>query len=80
MGKGDKKSAKGKRFMGSYGKTRLKKFSPKYVASAEVPKEKEKLKETKEEKVAEKASVAKKAPAAKKKSPVKKAPAKKKAE
>lgn len=34
MGKGDRKTAKGKRFMGSYGKTRTKNSSSGYKATA----------------------------------------------
>lgn len=40
MGKGDKKTTKGKRFMKSYGKTRLKKFSTPFKADENTKKEK----------------------------------------
>lgn len=72
MGKGDKKTAKGKRAMGSYGNTRQRKSSVTTV-SAEKPAKVKKEKVTKApaaKKVAaapaEKKVVAKKAPAAKK--------------
>jgi ribosomal small subunit protein bTHX len=69
MGKGDKKTKKGKTFAGSYGKTRKRKAATTFVA----PKAK-KAAPAKEVKEVEK-PVAKKAPA--KKPAAKKAPAKK---
>lgn len=68
MGKGDKKTAKGKRVMGSYGVTRKRKES--------LPNKPAEPKPAKAEAVKEKKTVAKK-PAAKK--PVAKKPATKKA-
>ncbi|MEM9053405.1 MAG: 30S ribosomal protein THX [Bacteroidota bacterium] len=76
MGKGDRKSKKGKRFMGSYGKKR-----PKSNGTAFQPSEIKPKKETKEaaekptKKAAPKKTAAKKAPA--KKAPAKKAATKK---
>ena len=58
MGKGDKKTAKGKRVMGSYGNARKRKSS----ASVATPV----VKATKEKTVAEKPAAAKKASTAKK--------------
>ena len=67
MGKGDKKTAKGKRTMGSYGNTRKRKVE-KIVVSASKPK-KEKVTETKEatKKPAAKKPIAKKSEGSKKK-------------
>lgn len=66
MGKGDKKTAKGKRVMGSYGVTRKRKtdsvVTP--VAKAEKPAKEKKEAAPKKETVAKKPA-AKKAPAAK---------------
>lgn len=59
MGKGDKKTAKGKRIMGSYGKVRKRKSSTGYTAT---PKSAEK-EETVEKKAPAKKAPAKKAPA-----------------
>ncbi len=72
MGKGDKKTKKGKISSGSYGKTRKRKSATTFVAPAK-PKKAVPTKETTEEKVEK--PVAKKAPA--KKPAAKKAPAKK---
>jgi len=77
MGKGDKKTAKGKRTMGSYGNTRKRKTTSPIVV-AEKPKKEVKVAAPKEEKP--KKVVAKKETAEKaevKKAPAKKAPAKK---
>ncbi len=73
MGRGDKKTAKGKRAMGSYGNSRKKNVSKPSVAPV--------AKKEKSEAAAEKKPAAKKAaakPAAEKKPAVKKAPAAKK--
>ena len=65
MGKGDKKSKRGKVFSGSFGKHRLKKKHKAFVA---VPNEKEKVKkeETTEEVIAKTKKVEKKKPGRKK--------------
>ncbi len=47
MGKGDKKTGKGKRFMGSFGNTRKKKKSVSLLSSLPVKKSAEKKTETK---------------------------------
>jgi ribosomal small subunit protein bTHX len=73
MGRGDKKTAKGKRALGSYGNSRKKKVSKPSVAPV--------AKKEKTEKAAEKKPAVKKAaakPAAEKKPAAKKAPAAKK--
>lgn len=61
MGRGDKKTAKGKRFKGSYGVTRKKKTS----TSAYVAKPKKAKAETAEKKVAPKKTTKKATPAKK---------------
>ena len=71
MGKGDKKTAKGKRFKGSAGKSRLKPTTPAFVA-AEKPKEEAKPKASAKKTTAKKTTA--------KKTTAKKAPAKKEAE
>lgn len=69
MGKGDIRSGKGKRFAGSYGKTRKRKSSPVAEVAAAKPATKAEAKTPKAEKPAKAAS-----PAAKeKKAPAKKA-------
>ena len=80
MGKGDKKSRRGKIFMGSYGvrRPRNKKGVVKYVAK--VVKTKVEVPIAVEEKIAAKKVVAKKAPAPKKAPAAKKVSAKKIAE
>ena len=72
MGKGDKKSKKGKITLGSYGVRRKKKKTKAYVAPVEKPAKKEAA----EKKPAAKKKAAAKKPAAKK-ATAKKAPAKK---
>ncbi|MCE2713580.1 MAG: 30S ribosomal protein THX [Cryomorphaceae bacterium] len=72
MGRGDKKTAKGKRALGSYGNSRKKKTTKPSVAPVAKA---EKKKETAEKKPATKKAAAK--PAAEKKPAAKKAPAKK---
>jgi 30S ribosomal protein S31 len=64
MGKGDKKTAKGKIFMGSYGNTRPKKKSTGFDASKTVEK-KEEVKAKPVKKAAPKAETAKKTTAKK---------------
>jgi 30S ribosomal protein S31 len=64
MGRGDKRTAKGKRFKGSYGISRPHRIKTEVPAPKAVPEKKEKVKkdkETKAEKPAKKAA-AKKAP------------------
>jgi ribosomal small subunit protein bTHX len=68
MGRGDKKTAKGKRSMGSYGNTRPKKKSTPVVASA--PKAKAAKAEATEKKTTKKAAAPK--AASEKKAPAKK--------
>ena len=76
MGKGDRKTAKGKRTIGTYGNSRRKKRNVKPVVK---PKKKAAAKKTSSaEKESAKKSVAKKTPA--KKAAAKKAPTKKVAE
>ncbi|MBU2018855.1 MAG: 30S ribosomal protein THX [Bacteroidetes bacterium] len=80
MGKGDKKTAKGKRSMGSFGNTRRRKTTASISviekpAKAEKEVKVAKPKATKAEKPAATKAAAEKAPA--KKAPAKKAPAKK---
>ena len=72
MGKGDKKTAKGKRVMGTFGNSRKKKSSTPIVLTKKKVKAvaKEADKEPKVKKVVAKKTVAKKAPV--KKAPVKK--------
>ncbi len=78
MGKGDRKTAKGKRVMGSYGNTRKKKIATVPVVAAEKPKKEAKA--VAEKTVAKKAAPKKETSAdAPKKAAVKKAPAKKEA-
>lgn len=68
MGRGDKKTAKGKRFLGSFGKTRPQKVKKTTVAVAAEKAEKPKAKAKAPKKVAaEKVEKPKKAPAKKKK-------------
>ncbi|MGV3632698.1 MAG: 30S ribosomal protein THX [Bacteroidota bacterium] len=77
MGKGDRKTAKGKRTMGSYGNTRKKpKSGTTMVAKTEKPKVAAEKTET-PKKAAPKKETKPKAEAAPKKAPAKKAPAKK---
>jgi ribosomal small subunit protein bTHX len=64
MGRGDKKTAKGKRFKGSFGNTRPQKVETKVVAAK--PK-KEKVAKAPKKVAAEKVEKPKKAPAKKKK-------------
>tara|TARA_B100001057_G_C22856539_1_gene952873 strand:+ start:1887 stop:2120 length:234 start_codon:yes stop_codon:yes gene_type:complete len=73
MGKGDRKTAKGKRTIGTYGNSRKKKRNVKPVIK---PKKKAAAKKTSADKETAKKPVAKKAPA--KKTTSKKAPASKK--
>jgi len=81
MGKGDKKSARGKRFSGSYGKTRQKNKKVRHTSkvmqpAAEAKEEKPKKGAAKKTTTAKKATAAKKTTAAKK--PAAKKPAAKK--
>lgn len=64
MGKGDRKTTKGKRIIGSYGNTRKRKKSTPTVAEAK-PKKKAAPKKAAESKPAAKKTTAKKAPAKK---------------
>ena len=63
MGKGDKKSKRGKIYRGTFGKRRLRKKQNTWVA---VPKEKEKVEEKTEEVISETKKVVKKKPGKKK--------------
>lgn len=69
MGKGDKKTKKGKTFAGSYGKTRKRKSAATVVVTAKpkkaAPAKEKEVEKPVEKKVAEKKPVAKKAPAKK---------------
>jgi 30S ribosomal protein S31 len=78
MGKGDIRTAKGKRVRGSYGNSRRKKETIPTVVAAPAKKVSAKTEEKVEKKPAvKKAPVAKKATDAPKKAPAKKAPVKK---
>jgi ribosomal small subunit protein bTHX len=67
MGKGDKKTAKGKRTMGSYGNTRKRKVEKRVVAASKPKKEKVTVTKEATKKPAAKKPVAKKSEGTKKK-------------